>query len=157
TGLLSLRLRGRDVVFPERDADGRLWLERREVVGDESSSIGVIVHRLVDDDIPLQLETRLQLEVSGRGPEARPGPALPADFVPMALDSPLPARLEADGRLRMQVRAGRWQLRIAARRSAPADTIAAPTTAEGWAASEVWVFQAHPDLRLVSIEDADAI
>src|SRR5215470_8177852 len=28
TGLLSLRLRGRDVAFPDRDADGRLWLER---------------------------------------------------------------------------------------------------------------------------------
>src|SRR5690606_9439913 len=26
-----------------------------------------------------------------------------------------------------------------------------------WAGSEVWVFQAHPDLRLVTIEGADAV
>ncbi|MEO8602554.1 MAG: hypothetical protein ABI629_08265 [bacterium] len=157
TGLIELTLRGAAVAFPERDADGRLWLQRREEATDDASRIGVIVHRLVDDDVPLLLDTRIQLEVSGKGREVLLGPALPSGFVPMALDSPLPARLEADGRLRMQVRAGRWALRLLARHDGPAPTLSPPTPSDTWAASEVWVFQAHLDLRLVTIEGADAV
>ena len=157
TGLVELSVRGQRVAFPERDADGRLWLQRREETTDEGSHIGVIVHRLVDDDVPLLLDTRIQLEVSGKGREVLLGPALPPGFVPMALDSPLPARLEADGRLRLQVRAGRWALRLTARHDGPAPTLSAPTPVETWAASEIWVFQAHPALRLVTIEGADAV
>ncbi|MFN8640481.1 MAG: hypothetical protein U0802_02010 [Candidatus Binatia bacterium] len=157
TGLVTLALRGQVVPFPDRDADGRLWLQRRGEASDESDRVGVIVHRLVDDDVPLLLDTRIELEVSGKGREAVLGPALPAGFTPMRLDSPLPARLEADGRLRLQLRAGRWSLRIVARHDGPAATLAAPPPADGWATSEVWVFQAHPDLRLVTIEGADAV
>lgn len=157
TGLVALTLRGQAVPFPDRDAGGHLWLQRREEAADESDRVGVIVHRLVDDDVPLLLDTRLQLEVSGKGREVLLGPALPAGFTPMLLDSPLPARLEADGRLRLQVRAGRWALRIVARHDGPAATLAAPQPQDAWATNEVWVFQAHPDLRLVTIEDADAV
>jgi len=157
TGLIELTLRGATVAFPERDGDGRLWLQRREESVDDSSRIGVIVHRLVDDDVPLLLDTRIQLEVSGKGREVLLGPALPAGFVPMSLDSPLPARLEADGRLRMQVRAGRWSVRLLARHDTPAPSLGPPTPSETWASSEMWVFQAHPDLRLVTVEGADAI
>ncbi|HSQ01507.1 MAG TPA: hypothetical protein VL049_30155 [Candidatus Dormibacteraeota bacterium] len=157
TGLVSLALRGQAVPFPNRDADGRLWLQRREEASDESDRVGVIVHRLVDDGVPLLLDTRIQLEVSGRGREVTLGPALPAGFTPMLLDSPLPARLETDGRLRMQLRAGRWALRIVARHDGPAATLAAPEPQDAWATNEIWVFQAHPDLRLVTIEDADAV
>jgi hypothetical protein len=159
TGLLSLTLRGQDVPFPDRDADGRLWLQRRPEPADDSEGdrVGVIVHRLIDDDVPLLLDSRIQLEISGKAREILLGPALPAGFTPMALDSPLPARLEADGQLRLQARAGRWALRVMARHDGPAATLAAPQPQADWAGSEVWVFQAHPDLRLVTIEGADAV
>lgn len=159
TGLLSLSLRGQAVAFPDRDADGRLWLQRRAEPADagDGDRVGVIVHRLVDDDVPLTLDSRIQLEISGKAREILLGPALPAGFTPMALDSPLPARLEADGQLRLQARAGRWALRIMARHDGPAATLAAPQPLGDWAGSEVWVFQAHPDLRLVTIEGADAV
>lgn len=157
TGLVALTLHGQAVPFPDRDGDGRLWLQRREPATDESDRVGVIVHRLVDDDVPLLLDTRIQLDVSGKGREAVLGPALPAGFTPMLLDSPLPARLETDGRLRLQLRAGRWALRIVARHDGPATALAAPQPQDAWATHEVWVFQAHPDLRLVTIEGADAV
>jgi hypothetical protein len=159
TGLLSLTLRGQAVLFPERDGSGRLWLQRRADATEESQDdhVGVIVHRLVDDDVPLLLDTRLQLEVSGKAREVLLGPALPAGFAPMALASPLPARFESDGRLRIQVRAGRWELRAVARHDGPATTLAAPAAGEDWAANEIWVFRAHPALRLVSVEEADAV
>ncbi|MBX3028254.1 hypothetical protein KF840_25470 [bacterium] len=157
TGVIALTLRGEAVPFPNRDADGSLWLQRAEATSDEADRIGVIVHRLVDDDVPLLLDTRIELEVSGRGREASLGPALPAGFAPMLLDSPLPARLEADGRLRLQVRAGSWSLRLLARHDGPAATLSAPSPDGPWASTEIWVFLAHPDLRLVTIEGAAAV
>lgn len=158
TALLSLTVRGQAVPFPTRDAEGRLWLQRTEEPTDDGNDrVGVIVHRLVDDDVPLLLDTRIQLEVSGKGREISLGPALPAGFTPMQLESPLPARLEADGTLRLQVRPGRWDLRIAARCDKPETTLTAPTPRDAWAGSEIWVFRAHPDLRLVTIEEADAV
>ena len=76
----------------------------------------------------------------------------------MALDSPLPARLEADGRLRVQVRAGRWALQIRARHDGPAGELAAPARpSRRGTTAEVWVFEAHPELRLVTVEGVDGI
>lgn len=159
TALLSLTVRGQEVAFPDRDADGRLWLRRRVEPAEDGDGdrVGVIVHRLVDDAVPLLLDSRIQLEVSGKPREILLGPALPDGCTPMALEGPLPARFEPDGRLRVQARAGRWPLRVMARHDGPAATLAAPQPRADWAGSEVWVFQAHPNLRLVSIEGADAV
>lgn len=157
TGLVTLRVDGEEVAFPDRDLEGRLWLQRREDAAEEGGRLALIVHRLVDDDIPLQLDTRIQLDVSGKGREVVLGPALPLGFVPMALDSPLPARIEHDRRLRVQVRAGRWQLRVLARREDPGAALATSEAPEPWPTSEVWVFRARPALRLVTVEDATAI
>jgi hypothetical protein len=158
TGLLELSVGGQAVPFPNRDSAGRLWLQRREEPeGEGSNRIDVAVHRLVDDDIPLVLATRLQLDVSGTGREVLLGPLLPEGFIPMALDSPLPARLEPDGRLRLQVRPGRWALEIRARHDGPTAALTAPEAVEPWSPNEVWVFGARPALRLVDIEGVDSI
>jgi len=154
-GLVSLRLAGGPVTFPARDGVGRLWLR----AGPEEASAGerridLEVHRKVTDEVPLELETRVALQVSGPGREERIGPALPPGFVPLGLVSPLPARIEPDGRLRVQVRAGRHELLLRARHVGPVESLAAPPLGEGslWPASEVWVFEARPALRLVTVE-----
>ena len=122
----------------------------------------MVAHRRVADGIPLELETRVELRVAGRSREVLLGPALPEHFVPMSLDAALPARLEADGRLRVQVRPGTWRLRLLARRDAgPVDSLALPERSadreEPWDADEVWVFDARNDLRLVHVEGASGI
>ncbi len=157
TGLLDLSVRGRAVPFPGRDEQGRLWLQKRAGEGEGESRIEIAVHRRVADDIPLVLTTRIELHVSGRSREALLGRALPDGFVPMSLQGPLPARLERDGRLRVQVRPGRWTLELAARHEAPVAALAAPDPGGPWDADEVWVFDARPHLRLVAVEGAPAI
>ncbi len=157
TALLELSLRGAAVPFPERDAQGRLWLQRQAPAAGEDDRIDVEVHRLVQDGVPLRLVSRIQLDVAGKGREVTLGPVLPGDFVPMALESPLPARLEGDGRLRLQVRAGRWMLELRARHSGPAASLTAPRAEPPWDANEVWAFEAQPALRVVDIEGADSI
>ena len=162
TGIVRLRLSGRPVAFPRRDASGRLWLREADAPASarsEESRIEVDVHRRVIDEIPLRLESVVSLRVSGPAREEELGRALPEGFAPTRLVGPLPARLEADGRLRVQVRPGRFELRLDARHQGPVAELALPAQPEGavWDASEVWAVETRPALRLVEIEGAPAV
>src|SRR2546428_344519 len=157
TGLVSLALNGKPVAFPHRDPQGQLWLQRRMVASTEESRLDVVVHRRVIDDIPLQLVTRVELKVAGPGREMLLGRALPGGFVPLSLPSPLPSRLEPDGRLRVQVRPGTWVLELAARPDGPVSALALGAAEGPWAAEEVWVFDARTDLRLASVEGVPVV
>jgi hypothetical protein len=153
TGLLALRIDGAAPIAPERDPAGRIWLgERpRETAAAPEDALAVQVFRRVEDDVPLALETRLLLRVAGRPREATLGPLHAPGFAPLALDSPLPARLESDGRLRVQLRPGEWTVTVRARaEGGPVAEVAPPTPL--LADEEVWVFDARPALRIVAVE-----
>lgn len=152
TGIVVLVIGGEAVPFPTRDAAGRLWLRARTEGDASEARLDVDVVRLLSDDVPLTLTTRLDLRVAGRSREVLLGHALPAGFVPLALGSPLPARLEPDGRLRVQVRPGNWSLVLTARSDGPATTIARPSPDGPWPEQEVWAFDARPSVRVVRVE-----
>lgn len=166
TGLLELTLNGQKVPFPNRDAQGRLWLQQRAVTGaGVASRIEVVVVRHAIDDSPFVLETRIELRVSGAAREVLLGRALPEGFIPMSLQSPLPARLDPDGRLRVQVRPGTWVLELSARHAGPVNALTLPRQPESggedqadavgsWDRDEVWAFEARPSLRVVEVSGA---
>ncbi len=157
TGLLELTVRGQRVEFPGRDEQGRLWLQKRGGSEAGENRLEITVYRTVTDEIPLLLTTHIDLQVSGKGREALLGRALPAGFVPMSLDSPLPARLEPDGRLRIQVRPGSWSIDLTARHVGPLGALTLAEPGGPWDPEEVWVFDARPHLRLVTVEGAQGI
>lgn len=157
TGLVALTLEGRAIPFPRRDPRGPLWLKSRPSGPAEESRLDVRAYRRVTDDVPLELTTRIDLRVSGKNREILLAKSLPEGFVPMALESPLPARLEPDGRLRAQVRAGAWTITVSARRQAPVDSLTLAAPDGPWAAEEIWVFDARPEVRLVSVEGVPSI
>jgi hypothetical protein len=156
-GLLALTVRGAAVLLPERDASGRVFLRGGKVVQTEEDRLEVRVQRKIVDSVPLVLVTRVELEVAGKAREVLLGRALPEGFVPLSLAGPLPARLEPDGRLRVQVRPGTWAVEVAARHAGPATAVTAPSPGGPWAAEEVWVFEAQPGLRLAEVEGAPAV
>ena len=83
--------------------------------------------------------------------------ALLPDTIPLRLESPLPARIEPGGELRLKVRPGRWVVEVLGRY--PADTVSF-TLAEPrdpWPKQEVWVFAARNHLRLVEVEGVPAV
>ena len=156
-GVVALRMNGELVASPARDDRGRLWLRASQEGGEVGERrLELEVHRKVTDDVPLLLETRLVLQVGGPVREERLGPALPPHFVPLALESELPARFDPDGTLRVQVRPGRFAVTFRARHEGPAYELAlAPPAADvAWAAEEIWVFESQPAVRLVSVEGA---
>src|SRR5215813_2008587 len=65
TALVVLRVLGQSVPFPRRDDGGRLWLRERAAEG-EAARLDVDVQRRVLDGVPVVVETRIELRVSGK-------------------------------------------------------------------------------------------
>ena len=163
TALIDLTLRGAPVAQPKLDQAGRLWLVAGADQGPEpelpaEDKLTVRVHRHLVDSLPFVMETRVDLEVAGKTREVLLGKLLFDGFTPRTLHSPLPARLDNDGRLRIQLRAGRWQVRLQAHRLASVTRVFFETSDEGfWPQEEVWVFEPRPALRQVRVEGVDSI
>jgi hypothetical protein len=155
TALVDLSIDGRAIAPVELRA-GRLWLGAVRTVT-VPRALQVQVFRLLEDDIPLRLTTRLQLRVSGDAREEMLARVLPDGFVPIATGGELPMRFEPDGRLRVQVRSGEHQLTIMARATPSASPIAVPQGEGAWAAEEVWSYGSNDRLRITALEGASPI
>jgi hypothetical protein len=152
TGLFALSVRGTQVASPNRDAQGTVWLQKTPT-NEEGDALEFVVHRKVIDDIPLLLVTRIELHAAGKNREELLGKALYPGFIPMALDSPLPARLEPDGRLRVQVRPGVFTIELTVRSDGVVRSLTRPAADGPWRdGDEVWVFEAKNDYRIVTVE-----
>ena len=158
TGLIRLSIDGKSIPYPRID-QGALWLSTQAAAQDnaQQNSLDLQVFRQVIDDNPLQMITRLELNVSGIAREVALQHGLLPDFIPVRLDSPLPARLESDGRLLVQVRAGRWIIDIHARHPQPLERLDLAIADAAWPDAELWAFQAMPDLRLVEIDNLASV
>ncbi len=153
-GIVSLAVAGQPVHDLEFSR-GILRLGTRAPRIAQANNLALRIHRKLTDTLPGQLDTRLTLDVAGEPREEYVGPLLPAGFAPTRLQTPLPARLEADGRLRVQVRPGRWSLELGARAQGALDSI--DVRAVPGAAGEVWSFAAMDRLRVASLEGAPPI
>lgn len=150
SGLVALELDGRAQPHPQRDAQHQLWLGRRAATADtQAERLNLRVFRLIDDDIPLTVTTQIELDVGGEVREAVIGPATLAGLLPLSLSGDLPARLEDNGNLRVQLRPGLWRLTLVARSTAPVALISTAPAHEQWAAQEIWSLQAHHELRVI--------
>ena len=161
--LLALRVMGRDLAFPVLNEQGQVWLSDQAPAPTTPSLAApedhllVQVFRRLEEGVPLRLTSRLVIEVAGRPREIVLPATLPPDVIPMALVSPLPARLEADGRLVLQARPGRWELTLQARYPAEVSVFPFPDLPAPWPAEELWVYQANTAVRLTEPRDAPAL
>ena len=109
------------------------------------------------DEIPMQVETRIDLDVTGQQRELVLGKPLLDGFIPISINSPLPARIETNGDLRVQARAGRHVIEVLARHPDPLEELTAPEQTSPWPSNEFWAFDARNDLRLVKVEGVPAV
>lgn len=160
TGLLEVSINGKALALPAFNG-GQLWLkdpdQQAAQAGGEQNALSLQVFRKLTDDVPMQVQTRLQLDVSGEPREIKLSNALLPNFIPLQVQSPLPARLEPDGQLTVQIRPGQWQVDIWARSTAAPASLAMPAVQPDGPDSELWVFEARPDLRVVDITQPDTI
>lgn len=141
--------------------NNQLWLKASDIgmkkPENKIDQLNLQVFRKIYDDIPLQLITYLSLEVSGKQREIKLPHALLQNFIPIHLDSPLPARLETDGSLLIQVRPGRWNIELTARHPLQLSDLSLNIHNAEWPDSEIWSFAAQPSQRVVEIEQVSAI
>lgn len=154
-GLVALTVDGKRVAMPRRDEG--LWLAPDDGQRKVRDELTAQVYRRLLDDVPTRIETVFALSVGGSVREERFAPALPEGFVPLALTSDLPARLAANGDLRVQVRPGDWELVVLARAATTVDGVAMPTAAENMPDAEIWSYQANPTLRATVAEGAHPV
>ncbi len=116
TGLVHLTLLGKKVDNLRLDTGGKLWFryqEKSEQTSEESLTIQVF--RMITDGVPLTQQLRIQIIVSGSPRQITLGLGSDEAFSPLQIISPLPVRLDARGRLQLQVRPGQWQIQLTLR------------------------------------------
>lgn len=155
--LVDLQLDGKAILHPEIDSSGSLRLNQGSAVAVGEDWLKLSVSRLLVDEVPTRLETVIALEVAGKAREQVIGPVLADGFRPIIIDSALPARIEPDGTIRVQVRPGRWQLKLVAAALSPQGSFGFSRHDLTWPAQEFWAFDARPELRLVDVKGADLV
>ena len=115
--------------------------------------------RRIDDSIPAQVLLYFTLDASGSARELTLGPLYPPEkFTPMSLESPLPARLDQDARMRVRLRPGRYSVRLTLRHAGPLQELSFLPPDDGfWPRQEIWSFRPKPELRLVEIGGVPSI
>ena len=154
-GLVTLSRNG-ERVRANLDGD-RLWLGERADSEDSRETLEVRVYRRLVDDVPQTLMTKISLSVGGDGRIVDLGTALPPDFMVTALKSDLPARIEEDGRVSVQVQRGEWTIVIDARALRHLDAFSMPAPTGHWPATETWGFEARRHLRIVRVEGVASV
>jgi hypothetical protein len=153
-GLVALTIDGREIVEPDLDPNGRLRLHGKGAAARREDTMTASLFRLIEDDIPMRVTTRVLLQVSGRPREILLASLLPDGATAMKLDSPLPVSLNQAGDLRIQARPGHWDVRVTARLDGPVKTL---STGAGLYGDEIWSFKAFNHLRMVKVSGAPTL
>ena len=150
-GLVALIVDGAAVNRIERNGE-QLTLGEAAAAQRAADALSLRVYRRLDDGLPATLRTQLQFNVTGSAREQSLGPVLPQGFVATALSGDLPARLEHDGQLRVQLRPGQWTITLAARGVAPLAKVTVKLPPAPWPRQEIWSYADAPDLRSTRVE-----
>ena len=148
-GVVRLQVDGAEIL-PVQHANDALVLGRGASEAPEADTLTLRVYRRVQDGVPAMLETIVQIGASGQAREEVFGPVLPAGYAPTALSvaAGWPARLEPDGRLRVQVQPASTEIRIFARALAPLESVGPMKAPAPWPQQEIWSFEATPSQRI---------
>ena len=162
SGLVRLTVNDLDVPQPEVDRNGQIWLRDLEAgkgkaQDEEKNKVTLVVLRRIIDDNPMELHTRLEFDVTGDQREQIIGQPLPPGFIPTYIKGPLPARLDPDGSLAVQLRPGRHVITVGARHPEPLVNLTSAAQEAPWPRDETWVFEARNHLRVVEIEGVQSI
>ena len=160
TALISVDLNDKTIAFPNVDPQGRFWLQSTKAQETKiENRLTIQAYRFIDDRIPLKVDINLQLDVSGMPREVLLGPLYSMDqMIPVELKSTLPARLEQNGKLRIQVKPGQWNLTLTVRQIGVVSSLQFTQPGDGfWPGEEIWIFNPNPDLRVVEIKGVPPI
>ncbi|MEO8353466.1 MAG: hypothetical protein ABI680_17190 [Chthoniobacteraceae bacterium] len=151
-GILVLLIDGQLVDAPVWDADGFLWLKRDGSTEEtDKDFLAVKLYAALEDGIPIWLRTEVELTVAGKSREEELGIVLPEGWKLAAVESPIPVSIDDAGRMKAQVRAGKWTVRLDAFRFDNPKEVRYAEGAKPAVSEELIAFRAQLDFRIVEI------
>lgn len=151
-GLLSLQVDGKEITNPVWDNKGHVWLKRTRSTTENRDHVSVEVYRLIEDGIPLWLETEVEITVSGKSREESLGWVLPEGWELSTVRAPIPVAIDDRGAMKAQVRAGKWTVSLRAFRTSNPSKIAYASDSEPIASEELVGFKTNPQFRIAQLE-----
>lgn len=160
TGIISLVIDNKTITSPFLESSTQLLLNanKQSVTTELQDNAQINVFRYLQDDVPLKMQTRITLDISGKERELHLGQALINGFRLLSFNSELPARIEKDGSLRVQVKSGSWVIHMESQSQQAIKQLGFNKQDERiWPDQEIWVFAQKPDLRSVQISGVASI
>jgi len=158
TGIVALRINNKVIKEPFIDKSGRLWIQKK--AGGQTDTekdkniVSRQIFRLIEDTVPIKVQTLIRLAVSGERRREKLENCLPEGTQAISVRTQLPIKLVKDGGIWVDVRPGQWDIRIINIINSPVFTFKPSKTPYG---DEIWSFKSHPDLRIARLEGVDAI
>ncbi|MEI8387247.1 MAG: hypothetical protein WCG76_06575 [Verrucomicrobiota bacterium] len=157
-GMIALTLEGKPVENPLWDASGQLWLERNAASGEaDKDFLSVKLFAALEDGIPLWLRGEVELIVSGKSREEALGAVLPAGWKLASLECPIPVAVDEDGRMKAQVRPGKWTVKYSAFRLDNPKEFGFAQGLKPAAPDGLVAFRSRPDFRMVEIAGSPSV
>lgn len=156
TGLVYVKLDGKPIPQPDI-RNGKLWLNTMQSQIHENNRLTLTVFRKISDTQPLKITTVIEMDVAGQPRETVLDGALLKGFSAAGLYSQLPARIDQNGQLRLQIRPGHWEVSIDSIKNAATTAIQLTAFASPWPVQELWAFEHQAHLRQVQITDKNTI
>ncbi|MGB1010738.1 MAG: hypothetical protein ACPGVP_13545 [Thiolinea sp.] len=157
SGLISLSVNDKTIARPNFNQQGQLWLTQGKTQTASEDNLDIQVFRKILDSHPIQVITSIRLRVSGKQRNATLSPVLLDGFIPLQLDSPLPARIAEKQQLQVQLRPGEWTLQVTGRAASDQTTFTLPASEAPWPQQEVWVLQTDSAMRQVEASGVNSI
>ncbi len=156
-GMLALEVDGQTVNIPDWDSEGFVWLKRSRAEAMDKDFMSVQVYRVVEDGIPIWLRTEIEVTVSGKSREEELGWILPEGWKLSMVESPLPVAVDEAGRVKAQVRAGKWTIAVHAFRVDSEPVVQFAPDVRPVATEELVSFRSAPELRVAELEGITAV
>lgn len=157
TGVLSLTVSGESRPLTSWSENGEIWLRRVQRAKEDVDRLGVQVYRVIEDGIPVWLRTEIELTVSGKSREEELGWILPQGWRVGSIESPIPVAIDELGRIKTQVRAGKWSIQINAFSTSDPGEIIYPEGSDPVVSEELVGLKQDNSFRVSYIEDLPAI
>jgi len=132
------------------DNNSIIWLQQTNV-SVAPAHVQTRVFRRLQDGVPITMTTQIELDIAGDNREIIVSPALLSNQLPLAITSDLPTRLDPNGQLRLQARAGKWIATIESRYLQPQTEFGFIKPTINWSTQEIWSIAQAPEIRAIDI------
>lgn len=146
--IVNVKKNNKSINFLNIDSDGVLRLDNENTQKTETDNINVLAFRKIEDGIPLKMNLRLELNVSGKDRIETFKNIIPENFTLLAINSNIPAYIQKNGNLIAEVKAGSWNIDIEFRQINETLNFSTKNLIND---DEIWVFVGNQNRRILQM------